>query len=91
MVKYSQSSKNLTNLCSIFTKIYEKRKEKGKMNQTIKVVIGVSKVSEEEVARKLKEYQCDIEVVAIGTDGKEILLYAGIVLYLFKIECSTLR
>ena len=72
MVKYSQSSKNLTNLCSIFTKIYEKRKEKGKMNQTIKVVIGVSKVSEEEVARKLKEYQCDIEVVAIGTDGKEI-------------------
>ena len=72
MVKYSQSSKNLTNLCSIFTKIYEKRKEKGKMNQTIKVVIGVSKVSEEEVARKLKEYQSDIEVVAIGTDGKEI-------------------
>lgn len=72
MVKYLQSSKNITNLCSIFTKIYEKRKEKGKMNQTIKVVIGVSKVSEEEVARKLKEYQCDIEVVAIGTDGKEI-------------------
>lgn len=72
MVKYSQSSKNLTNLCSIFTKIYEKRKEKGKMNQTIKVVIGVSKVSEEEMARKLKEYQSDIEVVAIGTDGKEI-------------------
>ena len=72
MVKYSQSSKNLTNLCSIFTKIYEKRKEKGKMNQTIKVVIGVSKVSEEEMAIKLKEYQSDIEVVAIGTDGKEI-------------------
>ena len=72
MVKYSQSSKKLTNLCSIFTKIYEKRKEKGKMNQTIKVVIGVSKVSEEEMARKLKEYQSDIEVVAIGTDGKEI-------------------
>ena len=72
MVKYSQSSKNLTNLCSIFTKIYEKGKEKGKMNQTIKVVIGVSKVSEEEMAIKLKEYQSDIEVVAIGTDGKEI-------------------
>ncbi|MBQ2275183.1 MAG: sporulation transcription factor Spo0A [Lachnospiraceae bacterium] len=42
------------------------------MNQTIKVVIGVSKVSEEEMAIKLKEYQSDIEVVAIGTDGKEI-------------------